>query len=69
MTNEGQNGMQAQSIGATGETGEGSRMDANLAKGDRRESMVNNGQSNWAWANSRSSYDWMDSYYLLTDFA
>ena len=67
--NDGQNAMQAQCVGPTGATGEGSRMDANLTKGDHLESMVNNGRSNWAWANGRSSYDWMDSYSLLTDFA
>jgi len=45
------------------------RMEAKLATDDRPESMANNGWTNWAWGNGRSSYDWMDSHYLPTDFA
>ncbi|MFM0212355.1 hypothetical protein PQQ96_33735 [Paraburkholderia sediminicola] len=40
-----------------------------MATEDRRESMANNGRTNWAWAHGRAGYDWMDSHYLSTDFA
>ncbi|WP_268963929.1 hypothetical protein [Paraburkholderia haematera] len=44
-------------------------MEASLATDDRPESMAMNGRTNWAWANGRLGYDWMDSHYLVTDFA
>ncbi|HEX7910052.1 MAG TPA: hypothetical protein VF534_18445 [Paraburkholderia sp.] len=43
-------------------------MEANLATDNRPESVANHDRTNWAWANSRSGYDWMDSHILLTDF-
>lgn len=66
MTNHGQNGTETQYVEPQGE---GSGRGANLATGERPESRANNGRANWAWANGSSSYDWMDSHYLRTDFA
>jgi hypothetical protein len=66
MTNDGQNGTEARYVASPGGRG---RVEANLATDDRPESMANNDRTNWAWANGRSGYDWMDSHYLFTDVA
>jgi hypothetical protein len=66
MTNDGQNGTETRYVEPQGE---GVRTEANLGTDDRPERMVDNGRTNWAWANGSSSYDWMDSHYLPTDFA
>lgn len=66
MTNDEQNGMDTQYLEPRVE---GGRTEANLATDDRPESMAKNDRTNWAWANGGSSYDWMDSHYLLTDGA
>ena len=66
MTHDGQNGTETRYVACPGDR---SKVEANLATDDRLESMANNSRTNWAWANGSSSYDWMDSYYLLTDFA
>ncbi|MCX4173727.1 MULTISPECIES: hypothetical protein [Paraburkholderia] len=44
-------------------------METNLATDDRPDTVANHGRTNWAWANGRSGYDWMDSHYLCTDVA
>ncbi|CAE6799115.1 hypothetical protein R69888_05121 [Paraburkholderia haematera] len=66
MTHDRQNGTETRYVAPPGE---GSRVEASLATDDRPESMAMNGRTNWAWANGRLGYDWMDSHYLVTDFA
>lgn len=66
MTNDGQNGTRTRYVESPEH---GGRMEANPAADNRPESVANHGRTNWAWANGRSGYDWMDSHYLFTDVA
>ncbi len=66
MTNDGQNGPETRHVESPED---GGRMETNLATDDRPDTVANHGRTNWAWANGRSGYDWMDSHYLCTDVA
>jgi hypothetical protein len=41
--------------------------EAKLSTDQLAESIVSRIPANWAWANSRSGYDWMDSHFPFTD--
>jgi hypothetical protein len=65
MTNDAQNRTETRHVESPGKA---SAIEADQAKDDRLESAANHVRTNWAWANGRWGYDWMDSHYLLTDF-
>jgi hypothetical protein len=44
-----------------------SSSEAMLATVHRPEAKGKNGRTNWAWANTRLGYDWMDAHYHVTD--
>jgi hypothetical protein len=66
MTNDGQNGPEPRYIESPEDRG---RIEANLATDKCPESVANRVRTNWAWANGRLGYDWMDSHYLFTGVA
>ena len=66
MTHDGQNGTETRYVESPED---GGRMEANLAADSRLDSVADPGRTNWAWANGRSGYDWMDSHYLFTNVA
>jgi len=46
---------------------EGRKMVAKRSEDNQQESLESRIPANWAWANSRSGYDWMDSHFPFTD--
>ncbi|SIO70965.1 hypothetical protein SAMN05444172_7286 [Burkholderia sp. GAS332] len=66
MTHDGQNGTETRYVEAPED---GGRLEASLAADSSPESVADHGRTNWAWANGRSGYDWMDLHYLVTDVA
>lgn len=66
MTNNGQNSRKMQQVESPKDEG---KTEAGLATDNRSEVAASSIWTNWAWANSRSGYDWMDSHFLFTDVA
>ncbi len=66
MTDDEQNDMKTRYIPPSAK---GTHPDANREEDNCSGESVNHSGTNWAWATGRSSYDWMDSHYLVADFA
>jgi hypothetical protein len=66
MNNDEQNSTKTQHVEPPKDDGKTVAM---LATGNRCEVATSNVWTNWAWANRRSGYDWMDSHFLFTDVA
>jgi hypothetical protein len=66
MINDGQNSTKMQQVESPKDEG---KTEVKLATANRSEVSASSVWTNWAWANSRSGYDWMDSHFLFSDVA
>jgi hypothetical protein len=64
MTNDGQKTTKMQHVEPPKD---GGKTEAKLGTDNYSEVAASSVWTNWAWANSRSGYDWMDSHFLFTD--
>jgi hypothetical protein len=66
MNNDGQNSTKMQHVESPKDDG---KTEAKLTMDNCSEVAPSRVWTNWAWANSRSGYDWMDSHFLFTGVA
>jgi hypothetical protein len=66
MNSDGQHSTKMQHVESSENDG---KTETKLTTDNRSEVVANGVWTNWAWANSRSGYDWMDSHFLFADVA